>query len=281
MEKQNKTQKSKTAKVAKTKERRISNKKVESLHKYWDAFPGLKKRLIQPVEGENYSLIKPKNVEKAVKSDKIVIEAHRSVGISSLLASETLLSMLNERFDDSVLEETKQIIKKEMQRRASRIPFVNRHKMLSDIDRCWPLVEEYHNTFKDGGQPACKEHPLFICYMKFLVADDMYKKSDNDNLLLHYVRKVYADFLAEKGKYVSLPDKQLCVIEKSKELYQGEEELWKPYEESVTTEVNKRIENFNFYETNLNTRMVFLRDISFNIQLQFEEAIYRLIEKLS
>ena len=273
--------KNKTAKVAKTKERRISNKKVESLHKYWEVFPGLKEKLIVPVEGENYSLIMPKDVRKAVLSSKIVEKTHHSIGLYSFVTSDMLFGVLNERFDDSVLEETKQMTKREMRRIAPHIPFVNRRKMLSDIDRYWPLVEEYHNTFKDGGQPACKKHPLFTCYMKFSVAQDMYGKNVNETLHSQYVRKLYSDFLAEKGKYVSLPDERLWAIEKTKEYSQGKEDLWKPYEESVMTEVNKRIENLDYYETNRNINMAFIGDISFCIQTQFEWAIFRLIDKLS
>ena len=47
------------------------------------------------------------------------------------------------------------------------------------------------------------------------------------------------------------------------------------------TEVNKRIEKFDYYETNRNINMAFFSDISTCIQTQFEWAVFRLIDKLS
>lgn len=281
MEKQNKTQKSKTAKVAKTKERRISNKKVESLHKYWEAFPGLKRRLIHPVEGENYSLIKPKNVEKAVYSNASVKKYKEWTEAITSNIGESLVFSLNHNKEDFIPEMMKHATKRNASIYSYEIPFINRRKALDIIERFWPLAEEYRRICMDEGIMACKKHPLFIKAMKCKVANEMEKEVENKFLLSLYNTKVYVDLIMEKRNYTSLPGSDHSTKDVINKLLQDTEETFKEIEETVTSEVEKRIKNLDVFEFKECIILAFFHELSVLIEVMFDSSLKRLIHKLS
>lgn len=282
MEKQNKTQKSKTAKVAKTKERRISNKKVESLHKYWEAFPGLKRRLIQPVEGENYSLIKPKDIKNAVYANAGVKRAVEFLNAFTFNKGESLISSLNYNTDDLFPEILKRSIKNDARLVHSNMPFINLREILKGIDLYWPLAVEYQKICKDGGGiMACKKQPLFISAMKYSLTRELFGNWEDSKIPFDYYNKTYMDLLDEKAKFVFYPEGQLKYNEDIKRHLQKKLENLKQYDEIVTTEVNRRIDNLDETEIKKIVYNAFFRELSFMVQFQFQCSIYSLVRKLS
>ena len=274
---ENKTKKNKTAVVAKTKERRISNKKVESFHKYWEAFPGLKKRLFLPVEGENYSIIKPKNVEKTVKSNASVKKAKEFFDAFAFNKGESLAFSLKNNTEDGFPDILKNVIKNDVRLAYSDMPFINLRKMLKTIDFFWPLVEEYHKTYKDGGIMALTKHPLFISAAKCFLAEKMEKEES----LKLYSCSAVVDYMFEKGKYVSFSDEDLelyRVLKKRCLYYEAE---WELTDEEITAKLNRLIENLNENETNIIVNMAFFMEIRCCIKYQFQNSIGNLIYKLS
>lgn len=265
--------KNKTANVAKTKERRISNKKVESLHKYWEVFPGLKEKLIVPVEGENYSLIKPKIVSKAVRATASVKRKKEYFSDVTFGIGEMLISSLSLNTIDNYPDILKNFIMREAQRISMDIPFVKWSDIHDVIDSYWPLAQEYHKTYKDGGFMAIMKHPLFISAVKLTVANEIEKERS----LTLYGINAYVDLRLEKGKYVSFSDFDNKVCSFLKELCLSHEKEWKISDETLTTEVNRRIENLNVDEAKKYVFLAFFDEIREHMEVLFDCSINRLV----
>lgn len=277
---ENKTTKYRTAKVAKAKEHRITNKKVESLHKYWEVFPGLKEKLIKPVEGENYSLIKPKDVEKAVYANADVKRFCEYASAVTFGIGTSLVFSLNHNKQDYIPEVMKNATKHEARQVSMDIPFVKWRNVLSVIETYWPLAEEYYKICKAGGIMACKKHPLFINYMRFSVADDLKEESEDIMPFSHYCCMAYLDYVHEKNKYVSLSEAEHEIIGFEKTLLDIEEDD-KQIEETVMAEVYRRIEELDGLEYWEELSRAFFSEICDSIESQFKEAVNKLINKLS
>lgn len=273
--------KNKTAKVAKTKERRISNKKVESLHKYWEAFPGLKRRLIQPVEGENYSLIKPKDISKAVHANAGVKRVEESINASVVTTAESLLSSLCNNTEDFNPEVIRTATKDAARRVYSTLPFINLRETLNRIDFFWPLAEEYYKACKDGGIMACKKHPLFIGAMKRLVAEKMQKEGGTTLALISYALMTSEELKIEKGKYVPFSEENLKALKRMKEIMQETTDNIEQLEENATAEVFGRIDHLDETETKQIAYVAFFEELSYIVHFQFHDSLYSLIKKLS
>ena len=280
MEKQNKTQKSKTAKVAKTKERRISNKKVESLHKYWEAFPGLKRRLIQPVEGENYSLIKPKDIKNAVYANAGVKRATNYINDFEYRTSESLLSSLCNNSEDFNPEVIRTATKDAARKVYSTLPIINLREIQNRIDYFWPLAEEYYKACKDGGIKACRKHPLFISAMKRSVAERTLREEGKEKMPASYVFMTCGDLILEKGKYVPYSDAQRSARNQIQDLLRKIVNSWKELEENVKAEVASRINHLDETEIRYIAHAAFFEELSYIVQFQFHDSLYSLIKKL-
>lgn len=269
--------KNKTAKVTKTKERRITNKKVESLHKYWEAFPGLKKRLIIPVEGENYSLIKPKNVDKAVRAYASVKRAKEYVSAVSTSIGESLIFSLRHNAEECNLEVLKGNLKREARKITTDIPFFKWRSVYSAIDLYWPLAEEYQKTSKEGGIKALMKHPLFFSAAKFFLANKMEKEES----LKLFLCSAIVDLFFEKAKYVPVSDGELELNKKLKEMNLSHEEEWKLTDEEITAKVNRHIDDLNEDEVNKIINLAFFVEIRTCIEPEFYIPLYHFIKKLS
>ena len=269
--------KNKTAKVAKTKERRISNKKVESLHKYWDAFPGLKRRLIQPVEGENYSLIKPKDIKKAVYANAGVKRVHKDLEAFTTKTAESLFSLSN---TEDHIEVVKTAIKHDAQQICSNLPLVNFCEISCRIDYYWPLAEEYYKACKDGGIMACKKHPLFLCVMKIAVAEEMWDEGGNEKLPAPYGGMTGLDLIISSVEYTNCHGKSSWLRETLKKNMDSLLENWEQYDEIVIAEANRRIDNLDEKETKEIAYKAFLEKLSHLVRVNFDNHLSSLIYKL-
>ena len=272
--------KNKTANVAKTKERRISNKKVESLHKYWEVFPGLKEKLIVPVEGENYSLIKPKNVDKAVESNASVKKVHKKLDAFTTATAELLLSSLCNNSEDFNPEDIKKAIKRDAWQICSNLPVVNLREIQNRIEHYWPLAEEYYKACKDGGIMACKKHPLFFCAMKIAVAEEMWNEGGNEKMPPAYGGMTGIDLMISHVEYTTCSGGTSWLRENMKKTMDSLLENWEQYDEIVIAEVNRRIDSLNETETKEIAHKAFFNHLSYIVHANFNESLYRLTNKL-
>ena len=266
---ENKTKKNKTAVAAKTKERRISNKKVESLHKYWEAFPGLKERLFLPVEGEKYSLIKPKDICKPIYSNAGIKKMYEQVKAFKFKDSELLSALLNDNPEDSYPEVLKKTIKKEVRLAYSNMPLISVRKIQKVIDLYWPLVEEYHQTVKAGGMAAIKKHPLFISAAEIILAGEIEKE---ENLTGFGVEAVLNSAI-KKTKYIPASEEEIYTTT----LF---EEDMNMTDEEKTTMVNRHIENMTEEDFNKSIDLAFFSEICTCVLTEFRGFIGDLFLKL-
>lgn len=274
---ENKTKKNKTAVAAKTEECRISNKKIERLHKIWDSFPGLKKSLFLPVEGEDYSLIKSKDLRKTINSNAGVKRLKKAIDSYVLGKGVSLALSLQDNPDDYYPVVLKQAIKDDIRHTYSTIPLINIPEIMKVIDQYWPLVEEYHKTIKDGGITAITKHPLYISAAKFRFAH----KVEKEESLKHFGKIALADFMIERAKYISVPDTDLKLYNTMRDLCQRLIELWNLTDEEIATRVNRQIENLNEDEINTTIDVAFFIELRHCVKTEFICSIDELIYKLS
>lgn len=273
---ENKTKKNKTAVAAKTKERRISNKKVESLHKYWEAFPGLKERLFLPVEGEKYSLIKPKDICKPIYSNAGIKKMYEQVKAFKFKDSELLSALLNDNPEDSYPEVLKKTIKKEVRLAYSNMPLISVRKIQKVIDLYWPLVEEYHQTVKAGGMAALKKHPLFISAAEIILAGKIEKE---ENLTGFGVEAVLNSAI-EKTKYIPASEEEISFYKMMRDTTTLFEEDMNMTDEEKTTMVNRHIENMTEEDFNKSIDLAFFSEICTCVLTEFRGFIGDLFLKL-
>ena len=109
----------------------------------------------------------------------------------------------------------------------------------------------------------------------------MIEKGGGSKIPPVYFSVPYGNLINEKAKYIIYPKSFLMVSEEMKKFVQRELDNCIQYEEILTTEVNRRIDNLDETEIKRIAYEAFFVELNTLVQFQFHDSLCRLIEKLS
>lgn len=241
MEKKHVTKKNAMSKVAKEKERRISNKKIERLSKYWDVFPELKKSLFIPVDGQDYSIIKPKNVEDAIIKSKEIKKLRKTAMDLNKRYRDILYSEMVEHANDVDLDKLRQRVKREFKEAFKDIPLISPRTIGELVDKEWIFVEQTVNAIKTSGMMSVKDQFHFQYIMKHHIALEL-ALEDYSLGCLSYSFQLTLDYINERNKNSKHTSKSQKSIDKLMKAIKENEEDIRTCAEKIEAELQKRLE---------------------------------------
>lgn len=241
MEKKHVTKKNAMSKVAKEKERRISNKKIERLSKYWDVFPELKKSLFIPVDGQDYSIIKPKNVEDAIIKSKEIKKLRETAMDLNKRYRDILYSEMVEHANDVNLDKLRQRVKREFKEAFKDIPLISPRTIGELVDKEWIFVEQTVNAIKTGGMMSVKDQFHFQYIMKHHIALEL-ALEDYSLGCLSYSFQLTLDYINERNKNSKHTSKSQKSIDKLMKAIKENEEDIRTCVEKIEAELQKQLE---------------------------------------
>ena len=229
------------SKVAKVKERRISNKKIERLSKYWDIFPELKKSLFIPVDGQDYSIIKPKNVEAAIIKSKEIKKLRKTAMDLNKTYRDILYSEMVEHANDVDLDKLCKRVKREFKEAFKDIPLISPRTIGELVDKEWIFVEQTVNAIKTGGMMSVKDQFHFQYIMKHHIALEL-ALEDYSLDCLSYSYQLTLDYINERNKNSKHTSKSQKSIDKLMKAIKENEEDIRTCAEKIEAELQKQLE---------------------------------------